>query len=293
MMSFKLFEEVSNEDAELGNGCTDKEIKSVEKKLGIKFGDEYSEFLSKYGYTELISDNYSYEIYGIVTGSNLNSIPNIVNPTVSERKFIGDIVDVSDKVLILEPGNGDSVWIDGNDNIFYYEHNTNKLVNENTKFNDYLVEIATEDVCYVDNVGLLFLTKWSGWVRKTIIDFGKKQYIVKVEFKNKNSKESLTNPVSASQLKLYKNSEKLFNKNQKEIFEKMVDWEYQFIVDAGLNVNKKDIKLTDFIPTSIRYDDYNNKIIVRFDSKYDTEHGIAFTVNMNNEIEVGQGDSFY
>jgi len=292
-MGFKIFEEVSNETAKLGNGCTDKEIKTVVKKLGIKFGKEYTEFLNKYGSTDLISDNYSYEIYGIVTGTNLLDIPNVVNPTISGRKYIGDKVNVSDKVLILEPGNGDSVWIDSGDNIFYYDHNSDNLVNENMKFNNYIAKLGHEDVVLVEGVGLLFLTKWTGWMRKDVIDFGKKQYIVKIEFVNKTGIENLTNPISSSQMKLFNNTEKLFSKNQKEIFEKMVDWEYGFIVDAGLNVNKKDIKLTDFTPRHIRYDDYYDKIIVSFDSKYDTEHGIAFTVNMNNKIEVGQGASFY
>lgn len=105
-----------------------KDIDKAEKEIGIKFGPQLKEYLSKYG---MITYKYL-EFYGVTTkGSNM------VRTTINHHN-----IDPATKDYIAFEfiGNGDLAVVDGDDNIYYYNHENSKITSENVKLFDYLLK---------------------------------------------------------------------------------------------------------------------------------------------------------
>ena len=105
-------------------------LKLAEQTIGIKFGNQLSEYLLKYGYLGYKS----VELYGMNANQGLNS--NLFEQTM----YLHNSFEVTKPYIVIDKIE-DNIYtlIDSNDNIYICELINNKIRNINIKLNDYII----------------------------------------------------------------------------------------------------------------------------------------------------------
>lgn len=117
------------------NGATPKEILDIETTLNLKFGDEYKSYLNSYGNISFLGA----EIYGYI--SKESGELSVLNNTLNEDELLG-----KGYFVIMNIGNGDLALLDNHDNVYFYYHEIDKIVSQNIKFNEYVIELLKKNL---------------------------------------------------------------------------------------------------------------------------------------------------
>ena len=105
-------------------------LEQEEKTIGIKFGDELTEYLLKYGYL-----GFEYvELYGMNARQGLNS--DLVTQTQYMHKYYPD---TSSLIAIENQGEADYYLVDSDDNVYEYDTNIKQLRKTDLKLFEYIV----------------------------------------------------------------------------------------------------------------------------------------------------------
>lgn len=90
-------------------GVTSEAIKDAEEKLGLKFANEYVDYLKEYG----VASFFGHELTGICSSARLN----VVDVTIEERNYNQGI---SSQLYVVEETNYDNVvvWQDASGAIY-------------------------------------------------------------------------------------------------------------------------------------------------------------------------------
>lgn len=105
-------------------------LEQAEKTIGIKFGDELTEYLLKYGYL-----GFEYvELYGMNARQGLNS--DLVTQTQYMHKYYPD---TSSLIAIENQGEADYYLVDSDDNVYEYDTNIKQLRKTDLKLFEYIV----------------------------------------------------------------------------------------------------------------------------------------------------------
>jgi len=112
------------------NPVTQERINEFEVKTGIKFGNEYNDFLQAFGCLAVES----VEVYGIC--GNNDSIPSAIHATLRRRLL--DASFPKDLLVIGAGADGALYCVDQNDEVYYF--NQQKLINLKTTFLEYMIK---------------------------------------------------------------------------------------------------------------------------------------------------------
>lgn len=105
-------------------------LEQAEKTIGIKFGDELTEYLLKYGYL-----GFEYvELYGMNARQGSNS--DLVTQTQYMHKYYPD---TSSLIAIENQGEADYYLVDSDDNVYEYDTNIKQLRKTDLKLFEYIV----------------------------------------------------------------------------------------------------------------------------------------------------------
>ena len=106
-------------------------LEQAEKVTGIKFGNELSTYLLKYGYL-----GFEYiELYGI------NSLQGLKSDLVTQTKYMHQYFpDTSSLIAIENQGEGDYYLVDSEDNVYEYDTNTRQLRMTSLKLYEYILK---------------------------------------------------------------------------------------------------------------------------------------------------------
>ena len=105
-------------------------LEQAEKTIGIKFGDELTEYLLKYGYL-----GFEYvELYGMNARQGLNS--DLVTQTQYMHKYYPDTASL---IAIENQGEADYYLVDSDDNVYEYDTNIKQLRKTDLKLFEYIV----------------------------------------------------------------------------------------------------------------------------------------------------------
>ena len=109
-----------------GSGVPEKEIEEAEKKLGLKFSDEYREYLLHYG----IAAYRGHELTGLTKSTRVN----VANVTTEERK-----PGIPDNLYVVECTNVEEIiiWQSATGEIYASSPNM-KLTKINDTLKDFL-----------------------------------------------------------------------------------------------------------------------------------------------------------
>lgn len=106
-------------------------LESVEKKLGIKFGEELTEYLLKYGYLGYES----IEFYGI------NSLQGLDSDMVKQSLYLHEYYAATVPYVALEnQGDGDYYLVDSDDKVYEYNSEQDQLEDTGMKLFEYILK---------------------------------------------------------------------------------------------------------------------------------------------------------
>lgn len=129
-MNIKQF--ISENDVDQTNALIDvKMLEQAEKEVGVKFGKELTEYLLKYGYLafEFV------ELYG------MNSRQGLESDMVKQTRYLHKYFPATLSYVALEnQGDGDYYLIDGNDEVYEYLAEQDKLIKTGLKLFAYIIQ---------------------------------------------------------------------------------------------------------------------------------------------------------
>ncbi len=122
---------VEEKEVDFGkNMVSSEDIKNIEKKLGISFGDELSQYILKYGYL-----GYKHvELYGINSTQMLES--DMIKQTKYLHKYFPKTVDY---IALENTGDGNYIVVSRNDDVFEYASEGDQLQEKGIKLFEYIL----------------------------------------------------------------------------------------------------------------------------------------------------------
>lgn len=128
-MNLKQF--ISENDVEMSNAVINFQmLKEAEKVLGVKFGSEITEYLTKYGYL-----GYKYvELYGMNTRQGLDS--DMIKQTLYLHQYFPATFGL---IAIENQGDGDYYLVNADDEVFEFDAELNELTSKNLTFFEYVL----------------------------------------------------------------------------------------------------------------------------------------------------------
>ena len=128
-MNLKQF--ISENDVEMSNAVINFQmLKEAEKVLGVKFGSEITEYLTKYGYL-----GYKYvELYGMNTRQGLDS--DMIKQTLYLHQYFPATFGL---IAIENQGDGDYYLVNADDEVFEFDAELKELTSKNLTFFEYVL----------------------------------------------------------------------------------------------------------------------------------------------------------
>ncbi|MBE5746435.1 MAG: SMI1/KNR4 family protein [Clostridiales bacterium] len=133
----KLEEFIKNEEVLKSQNLVDKEfLNNIENLVGLKFGNQLSEYILKYGF--LLYE--SVEFYGINSKQNLES--DLVKQTIYLHKYF----PTTNNFFAFENlGDGFYAIVNDKDEVHYFNSENNKLENIKISLFDYILKRFNEE----------------------------------------------------------------------------------------------------------------------------------------------------
>ncbi len=129
-MDMKTF--ISSNQVDFSSNTIDvKMLGTVETAVGVKFGDELTEYVLKYGYLgfEFV------ELYGVNSRQRLDS--DMIKQTIYLHKYFPK---TNHYVAIENQGDGDYYLVDGKDYVFEFDTSQKEIINTNMKLFSYILQ---------------------------------------------------------------------------------------------------------------------------------------------------------
>ena len=129
-MDIKQF--ISENNVDQSNAPIDVTLlEQAEKEVGVRFGEELTEYLLKYGY---LSFEYI-ELYG------MNSRQGLESDMVKQTLYLHKYFPATQTYVALEnQGDGDYYLVNSNDEVYEYDSEQNKLINTGTTLYEYILQ---------------------------------------------------------------------------------------------------------------------------------------------------------
>ena len=108
-------------------GCSEGDIQRAEKLLGLRFPNEYREYMLEFGSTTFKGVE--------LTGLNITGHLNVIDATLQERKFNPDFPK---NIFIIENLGIDSIFIVGDEKGSIYKLQYDKMIKISSSFTEYL-----------------------------------------------------------------------------------------------------------------------------------------------------------
>ena len=122
---------IAENDVDKGNALIDvKLLEQAEQIVGVRFGEELTEYLLKYGYL-----GYEYvELYG------MNSRQGLESDMIKQTLYLHKYFPLTNAFVAIEnQGDGDYFLVDSDDAIYEYISEQNNLLNTGMKLNQYIL----------------------------------------------------------------------------------------------------------------------------------------------------------
>ena len=129
-MDIKQF--IAENNVDQSNALIDvKLLEQAEKEVGLRFGEELTEYLLKYGYL-----GYEYiELYG------MNSRQGLESDMVKQTLYLHKYFPVTKAYIALEnQGEGDYYLVNSNDEVYEYISEQNELLNTGMTLYEYILQ---------------------------------------------------------------------------------------------------------------------------------------------------------
>lgn len=137
-MNNELGNFIKNNDCDYSRNIISSEVlKMAEDTIGIKFGNQLSEYLLKYGYLGYKS----VELYGMNSNQGLNS------DLFEQTMYLHNSFEITKPYIVIDKIQ-DSVYtlIDSDDNIYVCDLEKNIVRNVNIKLLDYIIKRFEEEM---------------------------------------------------------------------------------------------------------------------------------------------------